>query len=75
MWVTRKQLNKMIEVGIENERAKFQSELTSKELEISHLKTDLAMKDLKHAVENLCNTVYRWSDHWELNENTESEVQ
>lgn len=70
MWITKKQMDKMIaskvERALESERMKFQSELTSKQLEISRLKTDLAMKDLKHAIMGLELKITDWSNHWGL---------
>lgn len=66
MWITRKQLNKMIERELESERMKFQSEMVSKQLEISRLKNQIAMKDLKHAIMDLELKICDWSSHWGL---------
>lgn len=66
MWITRKQLNEMIERELESERMKHQSEMVSKQLEISRLKTDLAMKDIKHAIMDLELKICDWSNHWGL---------
>lgn len=70
MWITRKQMNKIIDSKVEKElqrvESKHQSEMVSKQLEISRLKNELAMKDLKMAVMNLELKVCDWSNHWGL---------
>lgn len=66
MWITRKQLNKMIERELESERTKHQSEMLDKELEISRLKNRLAMEELKQAIMGLELKICDWSNHWRL---------
>ncbi len=66
MWITKKQMNKIIEREVEHVERKYQSELTSKQLEISRLKNQIAMKDLKHAIMDLELKITDWSNHWGL---------
>lgn len=57
MWITRKQMNKIIERELECERRKHQSEMLDKELENSRLKTLLAMGEIKIALLELNNSI------------------
>ena len=66
MWITKKQMDKIVEKALERERSKHQSEILDKELQISRLKTELAMKDLKHAIMGLELKITDWSNHWGL---------
>ena len=70
MWITKKQIDKMIESAVEKERTKHQSEMLDKELEISRLKNRLAMEELKQAIMDLelkiCDWSNHWSNHWRL---------
>ena len=72
MWITRKQMDKIIEREVERVERKYQSEILDKELEISRLKNQIAMKDIKHAIMDLELKITDWSTHWGLNI-TESE--
>lgn len=57
MWITRKQMNEIIERELERERRKHQNEMLDKELENSRLKTLLAMGEIKIALLELNNSI------------------
>lgn len=60
MWITRKQLNEIIENKLADQKVKYVHELTSKDNEISQLKTRLAINELKSSLDDMSEKIDEW---------------
>lgn len=53
MWLTKKEFNEIIERKLDEQKRQYDLEISSRDLKISHLKTELALKDLGHEILNM----------------------
>lgn len=73
MWITKKEFNEIIERKLYEQKREYDLEITSRDARISHLETELALKDLGCEILNMDIQLMKWSKYWETDESEVSD--
>lgn len=73
MWITKKEFNEIIERKLYEQKRKYDLEITSRDARISHLETELALKDLGCEILNMDIQLMKWSKYWGTDESEVSD--